>query len=177
MTIGQFFTIFFTAILTAGFTNLFGYLKEKRVASSKYTETVFKDLYLPIYKIIYSRVNPYDGFEGLEEEDIDELIKVLENNPELFDPKLQKILYRFYEKSYINWKFNEHESFSKDEKELIEYMEIAFNKTRKALGLPYDRKYAYPILLKLMIWKNDFKNARKIKRKIEKYKKEQNLDY
>ncbi|MEI2338931.1 hypothetical protein FA002_02245 [Priestia megaterium] len=171
MTWSQFITIFLTAIVTAGFANIFGYWKDKRVASTKYIEKVFTELYLPIYKIVDQKVNPIDGFEGLDEHDIEALIAILKDKPELFDPKLEKIIYRYYEKEYANWQYGENRSFHENDTELLDYVSIAFNKTRKSLGLPYEVKYVYPIILKGKNLKKKMSRYFKIRRIVRKFMK------
>jgi hypothetical protein len=164
----QFITIFFTAVITSATTNLFGYWKEKRTASSKYTERVLTELYIPILKIIESKVEPGMGFEGLDDDDIDKLIRILKDKPELFDPKLEKIIYSYYEMSYDSWKYNKHFSYFENDRKLLDYVYIAFNKTRKSLGLPYEKKYAYPWILQFQRWKKDWMSKRRIKKAIKK---------
>jgi hypothetical protein len=165
--VNQFITILLTAVITAGATNLFGYWKEKKFKSSQYTEKTLTELYIPIYKKIYSKVEPGDGFVGFDEDDVDQLVAILMNKPELFDPKLEKIIYGLYEISYENWKYNENQSFTKEENALLEYIEIAFNRTRRNLGLPFKLVFAYPILYKAIKFRKYLKNMR-IERKIQK---------
>lgn len=147
----QFLTIFITAIITAGATNLFSYWKEKRITSSKYTERVLVELYIPILKIIKERIEPGFGFEGLNEDQIDELIKILDEKMELLDPELEGIIYSYKETQYHNWQgANYH--YEKEDERLLAYMLYAFNKTRKSLGLPYENKYVYSRVTKILSW-------------------------
>lgn len=173
----QFLTIFLTAIITAGATNIFGYWKEKRISSSKYAEEVLKRLYVPIYKILVEGVIPGDGYQGIDEDQLDRIKSIIDDNPELTDPKLDALIYGYLEDAYwnlnrlyVDQKNPEYVIYDSDRK-LLDYILISFNKTRKSLGLPHDRTYAFPILIKLKKWREKvwyIKKLRKLKKKQKK---------
>ncbi|MCK0470399.1 hypothetical protein [Halalkalibacter sp. APA_J-10(15)] len=167
----QFITIFLTAIITAGASNYFSYIKEHKVRTSKYTERVLTELYVPIFKLILSRTNPHDGFEGLDDDDVTGLVDLFSKNPELFDPELEQIINSYYEISYINWKYDEHENFYECDKKLLNYINGAFHKTRKSLGLPNDYKYSSSIYSIYNKIKTNYRHKRKMKRLKKKMKR------
>lgn len=167
----EFLTILFTAFITAFAMNFFGYVKEQRISTSKYTECALRELYISIYKILTGRITPGDGYEGIDDEQIIAINKIIEEHPELTDPELEKIFYNIYEDAYFNWKANIESNHDYDlERELLEYILTAFNKTRKSLGLPYERKYTSRFIGAYLNLKERYKK-RKYNRRLKKIKK------
>jgi len=172
----EFWKIFATAVLTASATNIFGYFKEKKFASSKYAEQVLKELYVPIYKILTKSIIPGNGYEGINRGQLEEIKEIIEKHPELTDPRLDSIIYRYLEDIYFEYNQTgdypeRYRTYDLDRK-LFEYILISFNQTRRYLGLPSDLKYAYPILFKFRVWK-DKKSNQRIQRKIRKIRKKE----
>lgn len=138
---------FLTGIIAAAATNLFGYWKEKSFANSKYTERVLTELYIPIYKILNKGSNPRIGYSYIDENQLNDIKVIIDSNPELVDPKLDKIVVEYIEIAFFNITriFEDQippESMRYDENfKLYTYILCAFNKTRKSLGLPSDKRY------------------------------------
>ncbi|MGM7722174.1 hypothetical protein [Metabacillus sp. Hm71] len=150
----EFWKIFATAVLTAFASNLFGYIKEKRTASSKYTEQVLTELYVPIYKILVERIIPGDGYEGIDQDQLDSIKDIIDDNPELTDPILEGLIYGYLEDAYWNvtrihadQQDPRFETYDSDRR-LLDYILISFNKTRRPLGLPHPKEYAFQSYLK-----------------------------
>ncbi|UQD52325.1 hypothetical protein C0971_10105 [Bacillus methanolicus] len=178
----EFWKIFATAVLTAAASSLFGFLKDKKVASSKYTEESLRKIYVPIYKILMENLNPMDGYEGIASRQFYRIKEIVNEHPELCDPKLDSIIWgidediRFQSMNYNHNDNNlEYELFDENRK-LIDYVLHAFNKTRKSLGLPADRLYVYPILRKIRYSKAVelvSYHKRRLRRKMKDRKKNQ----
>ncbi len=168
----EFWKIFATAVITAAASNAFGYFKDKKFASSKYTEDVLTKLYVPIYKILTDNLVPGDGYDGINAGQLDIIQQLIKDNPELTDPQLEKLVYGYLEDDYHNQLEsinNDYNNFIYDEdRKLLDYVLISFNKTRRSLGLPYDLKYASPIVVKSKLWFKDIRykqRRKKMKRK------------
>jgi hypothetical protein len=173
----EFGKIFTTAVLTAVAANFFGFFKDRRVASSKYTEESLKKIYVPIYKILYENLDPSQGYEGIYSNQFGKIKVIVDKDPDLCDPKLERIIWRIYEEIQID-SYNQINSDSKfdhtlydEDRKLLEYVQHAFNKTRKSLGLPADIVHVYPILYKIRYSSKTYwllYNKRKFKRKLRK---------
>lgn len=171
----EFWKIFSTAVITAMASNLFGYFKDRKFATSKYTEDTLIKIYVPIYKILTERIVPGDGYDGILESQLIEINKIIGNHPQLTDPRLSNIVYSYIEDIYHNSNPNYNPQTSEPiiydlDRELLDYILISFNKTRRSLGLPSDITYAYPLLLNLIKWKSIF-TKRRIRRIIKRREK------
>lgn len=165
--------IVITALVTSGLSTIFSYYKEKKFASAKYTEKVLVDLYIPIYKYLSKTPDPTTGYEGINEAQFNFILKIVEDNPELIDPRLNKYVYSIKEDIYINsYNNQDYEDYRQDyimydsDGEMFDYVLKAFNITRKSLGLPYNKRYA-------SIWAFVYKLNEKInlKRRIRRMKR------
>lgn len=170
----EFWKIFSTAVITAGAANVFGYFRDRKNVSTEYSERVLKELYVPIYKVLTGRIIPGDGYDGIDEKQLVAIKEIIEENPELTDPKLDRLIYVYIEHSYFNWKSsnrNDDYYIYDSDRKLLEYILISFNKTRRSIGLPSDLNYAYPILVKFRNWRKKYnlsslkKNLRRVTKK------------
>lgn len=170
MTWEQFLTIILTAIFTSGATNLFGYWKEKSFAESKYTERVLTELYIPIYKILNGATIPIIGYENIDEQLLNDIKKIIDKNPELVDPKLNKIVDEYFEIAIFNISRVYEDRISPklmrydENRKLYNYVLLAFNKTRKSLGLPSDKRYSSKISF---LYKLQFRVQMYFRKKLE----------
>ena len=146
--LNEIYIIFITALVTAFFSTVFSYYKEKKFASSKYTEKSLTELYVPIYKILNGGVDPFAGYLYIDETQLSLIKEIIDDKPELVDPRLNKIVEDYHAQAYANISrvFEEqippqYMKYDEDYK-LYTYILYAFNKTRKSLGLPYDKKYS-----------------------------------
>lgn len=168
--------IVITALVTSGLSTVFSYYKEKKFASIKYTEKVFVELYLPLYKFLQeAEIDPMVGYIGLSESNFWRFKEIIDEKPELIDPKLDAHVNKIIEEIHVEnsqerkqkdyfygYKFYD-ESFG-----LYFYVVKSFNITRKSLGLPYDKHYA-------SLWSFAYRFIRRIKRKRRNKKLIKNL--
>jgi hypothetical protein len=143
--------IILTAVLTAGASNYFSYWKDKKIAAGKYAEDSLRKLYIPIYKILVKHIYPGDGYDGIDEDQVSDIKKIIDENPELTDPELGRIVDSTFEDvmhqnsrpydDQLDLKAMRYD----DDRELLDYVLIAFNKTRKNLGLPSNKYYTSKI--------------------------------
>lgn len=141
MTLSQFITIFITAVITAACTNIFAYLKDKKFASSKYTEKVLTEFYVPIYKIVTKDFYTGKGYDGLYPSEIIAIKKLVDEKPELADPVLDRIIGSLSEDAFrIQGTTPEGQEPNKMDEQgvLLNYILKSFQKTRKSLGLPHE---------------------------------------
>lgn len=144
----EIYIIVITALVTAFFSTIFSYYKEKKFASSKYTERALTELYVPIYKILNDCSDPLAGYLFINETQLQLIKEIIDNKPELVDPKLNKIVDKYYTLAYINISRvyedqipPQNMRYDEDYK-LYRYVLYAFNKTRRSLGLPFEKKYS-----------------------------------
>ncbi|QJC89998.1 hypothetical protein K1Y82_16195 [Bacillus inaquosorum] len=149
MTWTQFFVILLTALITAIMSNLFSFIKEKMIASSntssRYTEDILSKLYVPLYRLITKGNYTLKGYYGLTPKTIFEMKKIIDQNPELCEPGLERLIAEMYEEAR---KLDGHygtvhmkQGKKVDENgELYIYIINGFNTIRRNLGLPSERK-------------------------------------
>lgn len=151
----QITTIIITSIITAVCTNFFGFIKEKKLKSLAYTDSCLKKIYIPIYQILIRDIIPNIGYDGINQDQVSDIRHIIENNPEYTDPELKEIVDSYFQEMYMNvTRLHADQvdprslTFDKDEK-LYKYILFSFHTTRRSLGLPYNRKYAFKFLYKL----------------------------
>lgn len=155
-----------TSLITAGATNYFGYIKERKFASSRYTEKVLVNLYIPVYKLLESfSYDPYVGYVGMSKDQFWELKEVIDKNPELVDPKLETFIYNIIGDIYNVYQDDNFQGYGIYDKngDLYNYVMKSFNITRKSMGLPYDKYYASRLSFFYKVIRN-IKNKRTFKR-------------
>jgi hypothetical protein len=110
------------------------------------------------------------GYSGIDENQMSEIKVVIDSNPELVDPKLNKILEEYMEITFFNVSRVYEDQISSelmryDENlKLYTYILFAFNKTRRSLGLPSDKKYNSKISF---LYRLLYRVYRFLKRKID----------
>ncbi|MFS0666296.1 hypothetical protein AB1L06_20280 [Bacillus mojavensis] len=149
MTWTQFFVILLTALLTAIMSNLFSYIKEKMIASSntssKYTEEILSKLYVPLYRLVTRGNYNLKGYDGLTPKTVFEMKKIIEQNPELCEPGLERLIVNLYEEArrldgYSGTVHMKQGKKVDENGELYNYIVNGFNTIRRNLGLPSERK-------------------------------------
>lgn len=169
-----------TSIITSGTTTYFGFLKEKSFSNTKYTERVLTELYIPIYKILNEHSIPMIGYYGIDENQMSDIKVIIDRNPELVDPKLNKILEEYMEIAFFNVSRVYEDQISPklmryDENlKLYTYILFAFNKTRRSLGLPSDKRYNSKIsILYIFLYRvyRNFKRKKDLKKFGQNWKK------
>lgn len=163
--------VLLSGVAAAVTSTILSYFKEKKFASSKYAERVLTELYIPIYRMLREDVLPGDGYEGLNMDQVNRIDNVAKKNPELTDPRLDEIVNAYMEVlTSPNYPFvDELEHVFDQDRKLFTYIMIAFNRTRKSLGLPYDKDYVYPLLSRIKslgLKRKVLRVLRKLKRKV-----------
>ncbi|WJY28272.1 hypothetical protein [Sporosarcina trichiuri] len=157
------------AAVTIFITNIFSYIfamkKEVRIQSTSYKIETLEKVYTPIYKILIKDVVPGDGYESIDDHQLDCISKIAEENINLVDPKLDNILWKLREDvRYAHQEEGYNDFIYLDEdRMLLHHVESYFNKLRKAVGLPYEKKINKKIVFLSDLY---YKAARKFKRKI-----------
>jgi len=121
-------------------------------------------------------VDPLDGYQGISGSQFRKIKNIVDEYPELCDPKLDQLVWSIEEDMRIeahNYNYS-HDSYDENRK-VYYYVRYAFNKTRKRIGLPSDILYVYPILYKLRYsetYSNMQYKFRRFKRKFIQKRKE-----
>ncbi|MBH0228841.1 hypothetical protein [Halobacillus yeomjeoni] len=167
----QMLTIIITAVVTSVFTNYFAFLKEKKVKSLSYTDKSLVKIYIPIYKILTEGLIPGEGYEGVYSNQVFKITKILEDNPEYVDPELEGIVFQYEEEILLalstTTDTSEMDGMLLDEdRRLLDYILTSFHKTRKSLGLPYNKVYADEVYIWIEQWKSK-RQRRNIEKKLK----------
>ncbi|MEC1261272.1 hypothetical protein P9D34_12535 [Bacillus swezeyi] len=143
----QILTVVITALLSAFFTNLGAYAKDKKLrnenATSKYTEDALMKIYSPLYKIVTSKRYTPKGYDGLTHEQMIKIKGIIESFPELCPPDLEDLVGDLYDDSIRLYQMNKmgygSEPKVDEDRRLLNYITNSFNKTRKELGIISDK--------------------------------------
>lgn len=137
----KFVQILLTAIITSLLTYWLTRKQEWRLRSIENQSKLIKDVYAPIMKIIYGGIWPFDGYEGLSENQIDNIIKIVDDNEMIIEIGLHNHAWSMKEEQYIN-NINQIERATYDiDRNFLEYVEQQYHKLRKSVGLPFDKRY------------------------------------
>ena len=101
------------AAVTIFITNIFSYLfavkKEVRIQSTNYKIETLDKVYTPIYKILIHDVVPGNGYESIDDHQLESILEIAAENINLVDPKLDNILWKLREEiRYRETQFNNH---------------------------------------------------------------------
>ncbi|WP_242315744.1 hypothetical protein [Bacillus cereus group sp. BfR-BA-01355] len=130
-------------IITAILTHILTLKREKFAKTYEYKVKMLKELYAPMYKVLFQDIRTRSQYKGINSEQFKQLDEICRENIELVDPMLQNIIYEAAISSDFSEDFENSSEPSlirdKDGK-LFAYVQFQYNYFRKNLGLPFDRK-------------------------------------
>lgn len=144
--------------------------KEVRIQSTNYKIETLDKVYTPIYKILIHDVVPGDGYESIDDHQLESILEIAAENINLVDPKLDNILWKLREEVRYADRETQYNHFIylDEDRMLLNHVESYYNKLRKAIGLPYEK----PLNSKLIHLSDLFyRDHRKFKRKVRKHLK------
>lgn len=143
----QTITIIATAIITSIATNYFSYLKEKKFATSKFTEKVFLELYSPLFKKLESfSYDPIVGYEGMYVDQYREISRFIFEKLDYADKDLLNIINNLdVTLHYLHREYDDPDNrmLLDDKYELYNHVAKSYNILRRSLGLPYNKFQIY----------------------------------
>ncbi|PIC66752.1 hypothetical protein CSV71_08030 [Sporosarcina sp. P21c] len=159
------------AAVTIFITNIFSYIfamkKEVRIQSTNYKIEILDKVYTPIYKILIQDVVPGDGYESIDDHQLESILKIAAENINLVDPKLDNILWKLREEVRYAERETQYNGFIylDEDRMLLYHIESYYNKLRKAIGLPYEKHLNRKLILLSDLY---YSTGRKFRRKIRK---------
>ena len=134
--------IIITALTTSFLTYSLTLKKEVRRKKYRSRKKLFEKVYVPIIKIINNGFCAGDEYEGLDRNQINLIIDVIETNIHLIEPKLESFYWQFKEELlYESYMENEYGFRYDTDKKFLNYVEYQYNKLRKKLYLEYSSSY------------------------------------
>ena len=132
--------------------------KEVRFQSTHYKIETLDSVYTPIYKILIQNVIPGEGYESIDNHDLDNIIKIIDEHVNLVDPKLNNIIWSLREEERFAWDARQNNPFVylDENRVLLNHVVSYYNKLRKAVGLPYEKQWKD----KLFALNNSFRRHR-----------------
>nr|DAX26981.1 MAG TPA: ATPase [Caudoviricetes sp.] len=115
--------------------------EERELERSIKKERLYK-LYLPIRKLLYRRVNFDEGYIGLDDSDVQEIIGIIDKNIDLADDALEDYYWRFYEE--LGYRYlergqqpdsNEYEFPMDEDRKFLEFTESGYKKLKCELHM------------------------------------------
>lgn len=143
MTIEDFFVPIVSAVSVCYFNqSYFQKEKEKRELERGVKKERFYKLYLPIRKLLYRRVDFEEGYIGLDDSDVQEIIGIIDKNIDLADDALEDYYWRFYEE--LGYRClergqhpdsNEYEFPMDGDRKFLEFIESGYKKLKCELHM------------------------------------------
>jgi len=137
------FQILITVILTSYLTFWLTRERDKTQLNIDNMKKVLDEVYVPIISIINAGIWPMEGYEGLSETQVNQIIKILEVNELLIDAKLSNFACAFEEDVYINGRNGGNPNYVSydDDRNFLDYVLRRYHRLRKDVYLPYDKSY------------------------------------
>lgn len=161
-----------TILLTNIFSYLFALKKEGRNHAVHYKIETLDKIYTPIYKILIQRVIPGDGYEGIDDHQLESIIKITDDHVNLVDPKLNKILWNLREEAQYIWQTRGDISYIilDENRVLMNHVESYYNLLRKAVGLPYEKPWQNKLFTLKKIFRRKYNSLKRLMKKRKKAK-------
>lgn len=144
---GEMINIIVTSIVASIVATSLSYLKEKKFATSVYTEKVFVELYSPLFRKLEDfSMDPRIGYEGMDLQQFREVSNLINNKLEYADKKLLDIISEIEIIVYYlhDQLIDDETKFLLDDKFILyNHVSKDYNILRRSLGLPFDRFQIY----------------------------------
>ncbi|MGC6589268.1 hypothetical protein ACPV3A_30530 [Paenibacillus sp. Dod16] len=166
--------IILTAALAGFFTYWITFKKEREDKRYHANKELLEKVYAPIMKTISESIFPGDGYEGIRESDLNVIIKLIDDNSHIVDPRLDSFAWRYKEDMVHDHRINNdlrYEATYDEDRVFIDYLNYRYNLLRKKTFLNYDSSYFFFGKTKIKIWSFISQVKRRVRRIIRKLTK------
>jgi hypothetical protein len=140
----EFANIIITAFITGIFTYWLTSKRDRKTIIYEANKELLVKVYSPIMKIINNSVYPGDGYEGLDDDEIQEIADIIHDNLMIIDRILDSFAWSFKEEIH-NSGYKHYSQYSNydDDRKFLDYISYRYNYLRKSVGLQYDNEYFF----------------------------------
>lgn len=166
--------ILITASLAAFLTYWFAFKKDREEKRYQAYKELLEKVYGPIIKKINNAIFPGDGYEGIYESNLTEIIDIIEDNLYIVDLRLETYAWWFKEEIIHNNRSNNNNQYElvyDEDRKFIDYVLYRYHYIRKKTYLPYDPRYFKLRKIYKKIQKLYYKTERRFYKRLRKVRR------